>query len=140
MVEINNHDNLTTFYFGYEFEIEPNWVEINNPVHSVAIMENNEIIGAYTLSFRLNHYILDYIAVKVCKFKKGYGTRLVENLLQYAKENNIKDIYLVAKEPEFFYKTGAKYIVDDIGYLDECKKCEYYPAYCNPKMMKYEVK
>ena len=137
--EIKNHDDLTTFYFMYEFEIDMNWVKENNPVYSIAEMENDDIVSACTVSYRMGHYILDYIAVKVCKFKKGYGKRLIENMLLWAKKEGINEIYLVAKVPKFFEKTGAKYIDDNIGYLDECKKCEYYNTYCNPKIMKYEV-
>ncbi len=137
--EIKNHDDLTTFYFGYEFEIDMDWINTNNPVYSIAEVEDNQIVSACTVSYRLGHYILDYIAVKVCKFKKGYGTKLINNVLSWAKQNEIKEIYLIAKEPKFFEKTGAIYIDDEIGYLNECKKCEYYDVYCSPKAMKYEV-
>ena len=138
--EITNHDELTTFYFMYEFEIDMDWINTNNPVYSIAEFEDDKMVSACTVSYRLGHYILDYIAVKVCKFNKGYGTRLIEKMLSWAKEKGIEDIYLVAKAPEFFKKTGAMYIEDDVGYLDECRKCEYYNKYCSPKVMKYEVK
>ena len=138
--EILNHDDLTTFYFLYDFEIEPNWVEVNNPVYSIGEYEDDKLNGALTLSYRMGHYILDYIAVRVCKFKKGLGTKLINEMLLWAKNNNIDEIYLVAKAPKYFEKTGAIYIEDNIGYLNECKKCEFYKTYCNPVSMKYEVK
>ena len=137
--QVVQHEKLTEFYKKFDFEITNDWIKENSPVYSVEVIDNGQIVAAATTSKRFGEYVLDYIGVASEYRHSGVGKVLVNDMLSYAK-GKTKYLYLVAKTPAFFEKTGARYVSDKTELLGECLGCNLYNKTCLPKLMSYEVK
>ena len=132
----NNYKELIPFYISRGLEIEEDFD--NNPIFSLVIKNNNEIIGAATCSKIDEDYIIEAIVISEKETRKGYGKQLLEDVLNEIKLLNGNNVYLVAKEPNFFEKNGF-IIIDrknapDFSY---CFVCPKYKVNCFPQVMKY---
>lgn len=128
--EVKDHKILTDFYKNCKMEITNDWVLTMNPVRSIAIFKENQILCAATVSERFNKTVLDYIGVDESLRGKGYGKKLLDEILK-----NENEVYLTAKNYGFFKSRGF-IETEDNDLIKECIECEQYNKNCFPRVMK----
>jgi amino-acid N-acetyltransferase len=75
------------------------------------IEKNKKIIGCGALKIIWKDLAeIRSVAVKRKFHKKGYGKKLIENLLKEAKELDIKKVFVLTYVPQFFEKFGFERI------------------------------
>lgn len=134
--KFKNYKDLIPFYKLRGLEIEDDFD--NKPVFSLVMKNNNEIIGAATCSKIYEDYIIEAIAISENEIRKGYGKLLLKDVLNEIELLNGNNVFLVAKEIEFFEKNGFITIdrknAPDFSY---CFVCPKYKVSCFPQVMKY---
>jgi N-acetylglutamate synthase-like GNAT family acetyltransferase len=102
----------------------------DNSYHLMAI-ENGRVIGIARLQFtKHNAAQLRYMAVDSAHQKKGIGKSLIEHLETYAKQHEVNELFLHARDNALiFYKklgyeiTEKSYLLfDSIQHYKMCKK------------------
>lgn len=129
LIEYGNN-TLIDFYKinGLEFTKEHNYFGKN--IKSLAIIENNKVIGAISVSIYKNKSFIEALAISKEYRHKGYGKILLEKALQALHI----PIYTISKVDDFYLKNGFTYSEEDlIG--KECKSCPEYNTTCYPKVM-----
>ena len=134
-MEIIEYDNKTLINFyaenGLEFSETKGYYGTN--IKSFALLKNNKIIGACSISIYNGKSFIEAIAIDKKYRNKGYGKTLIEKALMELQ----KPIYTISKMDNFFLKNGFTYdTVDLIG--KECKTCDEYNITCFPKVMMYK--
>ena len=129
-LQVKDHKILTDFYKNCKMEITNDWVLTMNPVRSIAIFKKNQILCAATVSERFNKTVLDYIGVDESLRGKGYGKKLLDEILK-----NENEVYLTAKNYGFFKSRGFIETKDN-DLIKECIECEQYNKNCFPRVMK----
>ncbi|MBP5167168.1 MAG: GNAT family N-acetyltransferase [Oscillospiraceae bacterium] len=131
------HDRFAEFYKKSGLEIDTErWLDENCPIWSVAAWEDGCFKGAATVSFRMNRYILDYIAVSGESRGRGLGSLLVADCLERCRDAGCGELYLAARVPLFFKALGARYTGGD-ALLAECRDCPDHGKDCRPEEMKF---
>ena len=127
-------EELSRLYAESDLELGKNWAE--TAVFSFACREGEELLGAATVSFRFDCYILDFIAVAPAKRKSGVGRALAECCVEECRSLGAEELWLQARTPAFFRKIGA---VETGGkmLLSECLTCPDYNKVCSPVEMKF---
>lgn len=75
------------------------------------IKDKNEIIGSGGIEIYQDSGLIRSIAIDPKYQKKGLGRRIVEFLLSYAKEKQIKELFLLTDTvPKLYEKFGFNYI------------------------------
>lgn len=132
----DNYKELIPLYISRGLEIEEDFD--NDPVFSLIMKDNNMMIGAATCSKIGEDYIIEAIVILENEIRKGYGKQLLHEVLKEIKLLKGNNIYLVAKEPQFFEKNGFVIIdrtnAPDFSY---CFVCPKYNVSCFPQVMKY---
>ena len=104
-----------------------------------APMQNDKIIGAYSLSHRFGVTVLDYIAVKKDARQMGLGSIILRRVKEKCRELGDTKIYLTDKAKVFFLKNGAKEISDSLPLysklLGDCAECLQRGRDCFPTVM-----
>lgn len=134
--ETIDHDRFTGLYRQSELEIEPGWETLCRPVMSFCAEQEGELLGAATVSFRLERMILDYIAVVPIARGLGIGRLLTEACLRYASGSGEKTLWLAARTPGFFRAMHALE-TGETTLLAECLECPDYQQGCSPVEMKF---
>lgn len=134
-MEFIEYDNksLINFYIknGLEFDESKGYFGIN--VKSFALIENEKIIGAVTISIYKNKSFIEALAVDKKYRGKGYGRTLLEKAIEKLE----RPIYTISKADEFYLKNG--FVYDDADLIDEeCKNCNEYNITCFPKVIIYK--
>ena len=129
-INVDEHIILTDFYRECELEIDENWVEEMNPQKSIALYNDKALISAATVSKRFGKTVLDYIAVKAEFRKRGIGKIMLDKILE-----NEDEVYLTARNYDFFCKNGFR-AIEDNALIKECLGCPQYNKNCFPRVMK----
>ena len=100
------------------------------------ITEN--IMGACTLAFREDEYIIDGIALAPESRGSGAGSALLAAAETEVRARGGERVYLVARAPEFFRANGYETIArGDAPEFFECFGCDQYNRSCFPEVMKH---
>jgi N-acetylglutamate synthase-like GNAT family acetyltransferase len=103
-------------------------------------IDSDKLVGAVALSQRQGEYIIDGIAVDETYRKTNIGKTLLDEAISVVKERGGKRIYLVARAPGFFRKSGFATIPRDAAPMFfECLTCPQYGVDCHPEVMIMEV-
>lgn len=134
----SDHRIFSDLYRSAGLEVEEGWETDMNPVFSVAAERDSALLGAATLSYRLDRWILDYIAVESDRRGGGIGKMLTEACLEYAKSKAAAAVWLSARTPGFFRALGA---VETGGteLLAECIGCPDFQHSCTPLEMIFDL-
>ena len=129
------YDNISLINFyrlnGLEFDENKGYFGIN--VTSFALLENEKIIGAFSISIYKNKSFIEALAVDKEYRNNGYGRLLIGKSIEKLE----KPIYTISKVDEFYLKNG--FIYDDLDLIGkECKTCDNYNITCFPKVMVYK--
>lgn len=99
------------------------------------------LIGGCVLALRQGEYIIDGIAVEPEFRAAQLGKKLLDLAIAEVKERGGKQLFLVARAPEFFRKQGFTTIErKDAPNFFECLTCPQYGKDCFPEVMKLEIK
>ena len=99
---------------------------------------DDKFVGGVCLAMREGRYIIDGIAVAPFLRGRGVGEVLLKKALSVVKKRGGKELYLVARAPEFFRKNGFITIpAEDAPNFFECKYCPQYMDTCHPEIMKF---
>lgn len=102
--------------------------------------DSDQLIGAIALAKRQGEYIIDGIAVDEKYRKTNIGKTLLDEAISVVKSRGGKRIFLVARAPGFFRKSGFHTIPrDSAPNFFECLTCPQYGVDCHPEVMLMEV-
>jgi GNAT superfamily N-acetyltransferase len=94
------------------------------------------LVGGCILAMREGEYICDGIAVAPELRKTGLGRQLLDLLLDEARSRGAQRLFLVARAPAFFAKSGFTPIERaDAPDFFECFSCPQYGKTCHPEVM-----
>lgn len=111
----------------------------NEPVKSnflkiLVYEKEGTVLAAAALARRGESLVLDGIAVDRSLHGKGIGRKILEELLVDLPFD--EDLYLVAKEPDFFHRLGFSFIeMKDLPPIFGCNNCDREGVECFPKAM-----
>ena len=131
---IIKYDNKTLidFYIENGLEYDENKGYFGTGVESFALLENEKIIGAFSISIYKNKSFIEALAVDKEYRNNGYGRLLIGKAIEKLE----KPIYTISKADEFYLKNG--FVYDDLDLIGrECKTCDNYNITCFPKVMVY---
>ena len=98
--------------------------------------------AAGRLEYNYEYPMVEEIAVREDLRGSGLGTMIVYAILDEAKKEGIKTIWVMAREPEFFGTLGFKPTPEKklLSMLkEECAVCRDHIKICNPVLMKKEL-
>lgn len=134
-MKIVEYDNKTLINFYVENGLEFSEIKgyFGTDVKSFALLKNDKIIGAFSISIYKGKNFIEAIAIDKEYRNRGYGKLLIEKAI----ENLEKPIYIISKANYFFEKNG--FVYDNADLIDnECKKCKEYNITCFPKVLVYK--
>lgn len=132
IIEYDN-DKLIQFYITNGLEFDENRGYFGTDIKSFALLIDNKIIGAVSISIYRNKSFIEALAVDKNSRGQGYGNML----LSKAIDNLSGDIYAISKVDEFYLNKGFEYSNEDL-LGKECKTCEEYNVSCFPRVMIYK--
>ncbi|MBR2779065.1 MAG: GNAT family N-acetyltransferase [Firmicutes bacterium] len=135
------HERLNSFYEAMGLEISEADPVGTDALKSFLAYVNDTFAGACTLAFRQGDYIIDGIAVDEQFRGEMLGTRLLEAAIGEILERGGRELYLVARAPDFFKANGFDIVArEDAPEFFECAGCDQYRKTCFPEVMKKELK
>lgn len=125
-------EKLIQFYKDNNIEINEEHGYYGTNLKSFAIIENEDIVGAVTISKYDSKNFIEVIAVNKDSRGKGYGNILLNKGI----EQFDNDIYVISKKHDF-YLTNRFEFIEGLEYMisDNCQVCEEYNKTCFPKVM-----
>lgn len=135
IIEYNSID-LIDFYSSNGLEISKEHSYLGNELYSIALIEDNKIIGAATLSKYHNKTFLEAIAIDENYRNKGYANKLIKEITK----NIYEDLYTISKNHDFYLKRGYEIIEEDSDMIStNCKQCSEYLKTCFPIIMRKKL-
>lgn len=98
------------------------------------------LVAGCVLAMRGGEFVIDGIASEPEYRKQKLGGKLLQMALKEASDRGAKEVYLVAKVPDFFKKHGF-YPIDPYttGQLFDCASCPQFRETCHPEVMKIKL-
>ncbi|MDR2163123.1 MAG: GNAT family N-acetyltransferase [Clostridiales Family XIII bacterium] len=104
------------------------------------VPSSSHLVGGCVLAKREGEYICDGIAVAPEYRKGGLGRELLGLLLGEAKSGGADKVFLVARAPGFFAKSGFIVVPrENAPDFFECFTCPQYGRDCHPEVMRMDV-
>lgn len=98
--------------------------------------ESDRLAGGIALAMRQGEYIIDGIAVEEEYRKYNVGKALLQAAIDEMKSRDGNKIFLVARAPGFFRKSGFVTVEKaDAPNFFECLTCPQYGVNCFPEVM-----
>lgn len=122
-IKLNEYENLITTHFKEDFSVKSfidRKIELLNKSQKgkvrIAVAKTKEgvVVGFCIFSLIKRRGTIDGIFIHEDYRKQGIGRCLVNKALNWMKKRNIKRIYV-------------NVIIDDIGAIEFCEKCGFYP-------------
>lgn len=138
----DEYQKLMVFFEANHLEVDAEEVVPTDVVRTWKITpkDSDQLVGAVALALRQGEYIIDGIAVDEHYRKTNIGKILLEEAISVVKERGGKRIYLVARAPGFFRKSGFNTIHREAApNFFECLTCPQYSVDCHPEVMLMEV-
>ena len=132
------HGLFTELYRTAGLEIGEDWEAVCHPVYSVSARQDGRLLGAATVSRRLDRLILDYVAVEPEARLLGIGKKLTEACISYAAGQGAGELWLAARTPGFFRALRAEE-TGGTSLLSDCLDCPDYRVGCEPKEMRFVI-
>lgn len=138
----NEYQRLMAFFEANHLEVDAEEVVPTDVVQGWKITDpkDDKLVGAIMLALRQGEYIIDGIAVDEASRKTNIGKTLLDQAIDMVKNRGGKRIYLVARAPGFFRKSGFTTIPRETApNFFECLTCPQYGVDCHPEVMLMEV-
>lgn len=95
------------------------------------------LVGASGLVHHKGIYIVRCIAVDEKYRGNGYGRKLVEIVLEEAKNHGAKEAWLTAKIPKFYEKFGFEVVDRSVApRISNCQECKQFHNGCESEIMR----
>jgi N-acetylglutamate synthase-like GNAT family acetyltransferase len=102
--------------------------------------DESGLAGGCILATREGEYICDGIAVRDDLRAGGLGREMLDLLIAEAKSRGADKLFLVARAPGFFAKSGFIAIERaEAPEFFECFNCPQYQKTCHPKVMRKDI-
>lgn len=99
------------------------------------------LIGGFVLAERQGEFIVDGIAVDPEYRKEKLGKALLDLGIAETRKRGGKRIFLVARAPGFFRKSGFVTVPrEEAPNFFECLTCPQYGVDCHPEVMRLDLK
>ncbi len=104
IMEFTEYDNnkLIDFYIKNGLEFDENKGYFGDNIRSFVILENEQIVGAVSISIYKNKNFIEALAVAKEYRKNGYGKLLLKKAIQELA----KPVYTISKADEFYKENG----------------------------------
>lgn len=103
--------------------------------------DRHRLIGGFVLSERQGEFIVDGIAVDPEYRKEKLGKALLDLGIAETRKRGGKRIFLVARAPGFFRKSGFVTVPrEEAPNFFECLTCPQYGVDCHPEVMRLDLK
>jgi amino-acid N-acetyltransferase len=138
----DEYQKLMVFFAANHLEVDAEEAVPTNVIRTWKIthQDSEQLVGAIALGYRQGEYIIDGIAVDEMYRKTNIGKTLLDEAISVVKERGGSRIYLVARAPGFFRKSGFNTIHrDEAPMFFECLTCPQYGVDCHPEVMLMEV-
>jgi len=138
----DEYPKLMAFFEENHLEVDAEEVVTTDIVRTWKInpKDSDKLVGAVALALRQGEYIIDGIAVDESYRKTNIGKTLLDEALALVKSRGGKRVYLVARAPGFFRKSGFDTIPrESAPNFFECLTCPQYGVDCHPEVMLMEV-
>lgn len=138
MSQTDDYERLVGFFVenGLEFD---GYEEVDTDIircYKVTAAED-KLAGGIVLAKREGRFIIDGIAVDPEYRKHKIGKIMLYKIIDVAREMGAKELYLVARAPEFFKKYDFVPVdADRAPNFFECKYCPQYRVTCHPEILK----
>lgn len=142
IAEEDEYQRLMVFFAENHLEVDAEEAVPTDVIRTWKITPegSDKLVGAVALSQRQGEYIIDGIAVDEEYRKTNIGKTLLDEAISVVKDRGGKRIYLVARAPGFFRKSGFATIPrDEAPMFFECLTCPQYGVDCHPEVMLMEV-
>ena len=97
-----DNDSLINFYIENGLEFDERKKYFGNNIRSFALLENENIIGAVSISIYKGKSFIEALAVDKKYRNRGYGKSLIEKAIGELE----KPVYTISKVDEFYLKNG----------------------------------
>lgn len=138
LVETDEYERLVKFFVRNELEFDGDEEVDTDIIKSMKVVdEDDNLIGGVVLAKREGKFIIDGIAVKEQYRKSKIGKMMLNQVISDAKAKGGEEIYLVARAPGFFAKSGFVPVApEEAPNFFECKTCPQFQISCHPEIMK----
>lgn len=103
--------------------------------------DRHRLIGGFVLAERQGEFIVDGIAVDPEYRKENLGKALLDLGIAETRKRDGKRIFLVARAPGFFRKSGFVTVPrEEAPNFFECLTCPQYGVDCHPEVMRLDLK
>jgi amino-acid N-acetyltransferase len=98
--------------------------------HFYILKKDNEAMGIVGLEIYENHGLLRSLATREEMRGRGFGKRLVNQIEEYAREQNVDEIYLLTTTAEDFFAKLGYASVNRTDIPQEVKNSEEFSSIC----------
>lgn len=135
MIQEYNSEELIEFYSDNGLEIDHEHSYLGTNLTSLALIQDNKIIAAITLSKYKNQDFLEAIAVLPKYRNQGLSNKLFKEITKDIKGT----LYTISKNDDYYIKKKWQTITNEEMISDNCKTCSEYKTTCYPTVMKIEL-
>lgn len=106
-------------------------LDIGDNVELFSLETNGNIIGTAGLEVIGNIGLLRSVSVLETQKGNGYGNLIVQNLEEFAKTQNIKELYLLTTTAKEFFEKKCNYeVVERINVSTEIQNSQQFASVC----------
>lgn len=138
LVETEEYERLVEFFVKNGLEFDGDEEVDTDIIKCMKVVDNDDnLLGGAVLAKREGKFIIDGIAVKEQYRKNRIGKMMLDHVVLDVKDRGGKEIYLVARAPGFFAKSGFVPVKpEEAPNFFECKTCPQFQVSCHPEIMK----
>ena len=137
----DEYERLVKFFVENELEFDGD-EEVDTDIIKCWKMTHTDdvLVGGCVLALRQDKYIIDGIAVTKLFRKFGLGRIMLKKAINEVKSRGGKELYLVARAPEFFRTMGFETVdASQAPLFFECAQCPQYQKNCFPEIMRLGI-
>ena len=138
ILETNDYKGLTEMFFRYGLEVSKDEEAPRNLVKCWEVIrtDNHERVAGLKLEKRDGVFVIGAIAVEQAYRNEDIGTLLVAKAIDEVRSASGDSLYLIAKAPNFFRKSGFNTIeFNSAPNIAKCLTCNQYNVDCFPEIM-----
>lgn len=141
LIETDEYERLVKFFVRNELEFDGDEEVDTDIIKCMKVVDDDDnLLGGVVLAKREGRFIIDGIAVKAQYRKSKIGKMMLDQIISEVKERNGEEIYLVARAPGFFAKSGFVPVApEEAPNFFECKTCPQFQISCHPEIMKLVI-
>lgn len=104
--------------------------DLTDTTHIFALLDGDQVLGTIGLEHEGSEALLRSLSVSEEKRKSGLGIELVSFIERYAKENGVKNIFLLTTTAAGFFSKLGYEVIDRNSVSDFVRKTSEYCSVC----------